>query len=89
MLRASFPEDGLLLVQPRQSRLDAAIHMLFMRMDIAVIWLDERLQVTDVRLARRWVPLYVPKRPAQYVLEVAPDWLEYFVVGDQIVLEEV
>lgn len=57
------PHWGLLLVQPRQSRLEAAIHMMFMWIDLAVIWLNSEGEVVDTRLARRWRLAYVPRRP--------------------------
>jgi len=87
--RRSLAEDeGLLLVQARESRMDAAIHMLFMWLDIAVVWLDASKQVVDVKIARRWRPYYVPQAPAQYVLEIATSWYDCFEVGDQIEFEE-
>ncbi|MBL7164263.1 MAG: DUF192 domain-containing protein [Anaerolineales bacterium] len=87
--RRSLPDDeGLLLVQGRESRLDAAIHMLFMWMDIAVVWLNDQKRVVDICLARRWRPIYVPQAPASYVLELSPAWQGNFAVGDQIDFEE-
>jgi len=80
--------EGLLLVQSRESRLDASIHMFFMWMDIAVVWLNAQKRVVDVRLARRWRPLYMPQAPASYVLELSPAWMGRFAVGDQIEFHE-
>ncbi|MGD9092001.1 MAG: DUF192 domain-containing protein [Anaerolineales bacterium] len=77
-------DDGLLLVQSRDSRLDAAIHMLGVWMDLAVIWIDSSKVVVDLRLARRWHPIYIPERPARYILEVAATRLSDFHVGDQL-----
>jgi uncharacterized membrane protein (UPF0127 family) len=79
--------QGLLMVQPRPDRLDAAIHMFFMNFDIAVIWADEHLRVVDVRYARRWRPAYAPARAAKYVLETHPDRLKDFEIGDQLVID--
>ncbi len=81
------PYEGLLMVQPRSDRLDAAIHMFFMNFDIAVIWADEQLRVVDAQLARRWRPAYAPARAAKYVLETHPERLSDFEVGDQLVIE--
>ena len=83
------PDEGLLLVQGRESRLDAAIHMLFVWIDLAIIWLDGQNQVVDVQLARAWRPFYLPDKPARYILEVDPAWLPHFEVGDQIEFEEI
>ena len=76
--------SGLLLVEPRESIINAAIHMLFMRFDIAVIWIDLNLRVVDVRLARRWHLSYSPARPARYTLETRPEYLSFFQPDDQL-----
>ena len=80
-------QGGILLVGKRDSRSDSAIHMFFMRMDLAVIWIDSEYRVVDVQLARRWRPVYTPAAPARYILEVAPTWLDGFQVGDQLRFE--
>lgn len=86
--RRSLPlDEGLLLVQTRESRMDSAIHMLGVWMDLGVIWLDAGFEVVDRRLARRWRPIYLPRRPAQYVLEVAASRLLEFEIGDSLELE--
>jgi hypothetical protein len=79
--------EGLLLVQSRDSRMDASIHMLFVWIDLAVVWINSAQQVVDVRLARRWRPAYVPARPARYVLEISPERLEDYCIGDQLHFE--
>lgn len=81
------PNEGLLLVQGKDSRLDASIHMLFMWIDLAVIWIDSSLHVVDVKLARRWRLAYFPARPAQYVLELPVENLNCFDIGDSVVFE--
>jgi len=78
------PFEGCLLVQSRESRIDAGIHMLFMRFDIAVIWLNSHFQVVDVQQAKRWQPMLLPKSPAMYVLEAHVDRLNDFQIGDQL-----
>ena len=82
--RGLAPNDGLLFRWPREGRLDTAIHMLFMRFPIAVIWLNSQQQVVDTRLARPWVDFLVPRAPARYVLELHPDRLAEFFPGDRI-----
>jgi uncharacterized membrane protein (UPF0127 family) len=81
------PGQGLLLVQHHDSRMAASIHMLFMRIDLAVVWINSANQVVDVRLARRWRPAYLPVNPARYVLEVSVEHLRDFNVGDQVSIE--
>lgn len=77
-------EEGLLLVWRRESRVDTAIHMFFVFFPIAAIWLGKDTRVVDARLARPFRPLYVPRAPAQYVLEGPPALLERVCVGDQL-----
>ncbi len=85
MFRSRLARDrGLLLIQPRDSRLDSAIHMLFVFMDLAVIWINSEMSVVDTTLARAWRPVYVPKGAARYILEIHPDRLTEFHCGDKI-----
>lgn len=72
------------MVQDTQSRVNASIHMFFMNFDIAVIWLDNHLQVVDVKIARKWQPMVAPISPARYILETHPDRISDFNIGDQI-----
>ena len=81
------PGHGLLLVQSRDSRIDSAIHMLGVWIDLAVIWINSSEEVVDIKLARRWRPLYVPKKSAQYVLEMAVEHLPDFEIGDRVKIE--
>ncbi len=76
--------QGLLLVQKRQNKSDAAIHMLFVGFDLAVVWIDAHRQVVDVKLARRWRLLYAPRAAAQYVLEMPASRLTDFQIGDRL-----
>ena len=58
--------------------------MLFMRFDIAVIWLSPELKVVDKALAKKWHLSYMPEKPAKYYLETHQDQLENFAIDDQI-----
>lgn len=85
MFRSSLaPGQGLLLVEGRDNRLDTAIHMLFVFMDLAVIWINSEKVVVDTVLARAWRPAYAPRQPARYILEIHPDRLNEFKIGDKI-----
>lgn len=87
--RQMAPHEGLLLVGGSESRWEAAIHMLGVCHDLGVLWFDRRLKVVDRCLARAWHPMYIPRYPAKYVLEVAPERLEEFEIGDEIQLDTV
>jgi uncharacterized protein len=85
MFRSSLaPDKGLLLVESRESRLETAIHMLFVFMDLAVIWINSEKVVVDTVLARAWRPAYAPHLPARYILEIHPARLNEFKIGDQV-----
>jgi uncharacterized membrane protein (UPF0127 family) len=77
-------DEGLLLVGRGESRADATIHMFCVFFPIAVVWLRGDGQVVDVRLARPFRPLYVPRAPARDVLEGPPTLLERVGIGDQL-----
>lgn len=78
-----------MLVQKKDSRVDSSIHMLAVLINLAIVWINTDKDVVDSRLARRWRPIYVPQKPARYVLEMAPDRLEDFQVGDKVEFEEI
>jgi uncharacterized membrane protein (UPF0127 family) len=77
-------EEGLLLVEARDSRLDTSIHMFFVFMNLAVIWINSEGKVVDKVLARAWRPFYAPRQPAKFILEIHPDRLSEFTIGDQV-----
>jgi uncharacterized membrane protein (UPF0127 family) len=83
------PDEALLLVQARDNRLDASIHMLGVWTDLAVVWINSPGDVVDLCLARRWRPAYLPRQAARYILEMAPARLGEFHIGDKVTFEEV
>jgi uncharacterized membrane protein (UPF0127 family) len=89
MLRRSLAlDEGLLLVQKRENRTESAIHMLFMFIDLTVVWINAAYQVVDVKLARRWRLVYAPQAPAKYVLELPAHRFDEFQIGDQLQFDE-
>jgi len=82
------PDRGLLLAQGRMSRTDAAVHMFWMRFDLAIVWLDDDWTVVDARHARRWQPFLMPAKPARYILETHVENLGRFAIGDELRFEE-
>jgi uncharacterized protein len=78
------PDEGLILVGRRDSRLESSIHMFFVSFDLAVIWINSQLQVVDKVVAKPWRPAYFSKEPAQYVLEVHPERWQEFQIGDSL-----
>jgi uncharacterized membrane protein (UPF0127 family) len=86
--RRSLPPDwGLLLIQAQENRLDAAIHMLGMLVDLGIIWIDAGMNVVDVRHARRWLSFIIPRQPAKFVLETHVEQIAHYHIGDCLTLE--
>lgn len=78
------PDEGLLLVEKRNSRLETSIHMLFVPFDLAVFWINSDMTVVDKVIAKSWKPAYFPKADAKYTLEIHPDrWADY-EIGDKV-----
>jgi uncharacterized membrane protein (UPF0127 family) len=67
------PDEGLLLVEKRDSRLDTSIHMLFVPFDLAVFWINSDMIVVDKVIAKSWKPAYFPKADAKFTLEIHPE----------------
>jgi len=78
------PDKGLLLVKARDNRFEPSIHMLFVFMDLAVIWMNSEKIVVDSILAHTWRPVYSPLRPARYILEIHPNRQNEFKIGDHV-----
>ncbi len=88
--RANLPEgEGLLFVGDDESRINTAIHMFFVFMEIAVVWVDSSGTVVDKKLAKPWRPLYIPGAAAQYFIEAHPSLLQKVEVGDVLEFHEV
>ena len=81
--------EGLLLVEDSESRANSAIHMFFMRFDIAVVWINSQFQVVDVQVARKWHPFYVPAVKSRFTLETHPDRALDFRIGDILSFNDV
>jgi uncharacterized protein len=79
--------EGLLMVEPRASKVNTSIHMLFMNFAIATVWLDNDFRVVDKVLAKPWRLAYVPAKPAKYTLEARPEILDKIEIGDQLAFE--
>ncbi len=81
--------EGRLFIEKEESKINSSIHMLFMRFDITVVWIDRNFEVIDVILARQWRPYYFPAQPAQYTLELHASRLTDFHVGDKLLIKNV
>jgi hypothetical protein len=80
------PDEGIIMVEDAENKLNTTIHMFFMFFDITVLWLDQDLVIVDKVLAKKWRPYYAPKAPAQYVVELHASRFEDFAVGEKLAL---
>jgi uncharacterized membrane protein (UPF0127 family) len=78
------PDEGLVLVGTRDSRLDSSIHMFFVSFDLTVLWVNSDMKVVDKVLAKSWKPMYFSKQPAKYVVEIHPERWGDFEIGDEV-----
>lgn len=89
MFRARLsPDEGLLLVQKRDARLDSSIHMFFVPFDLNVVWINSAMRVVSKVLARAWRPAYLPEQPACYILEIHPERWDEYQVGERVEFED-
>jgi len=80
------PDHGIVLVENNETRMNTSIHMMFMNYDITVLWLDKQKVIIDKVLARKWVPIYIPKKPAQYVIELHHSKFSEYSIGDKLIM---
>jgi uncharacterized membrane protein (UPF0127 family) len=83
------PDEGVLLVERRDSRLDTSIHMFFVSFDLAVFWINSDMRVVDKVIAKSWKPAYAPKENARYTLEIHPDRWGDYEIGDKVEFKNV
>jgi uncharacterized membrane protein (UPF0127 family) len=82
-------DEGRLLVEHRDSRVDTSIHMMFVWTDLAVVWIDSTNKVVDTVLAKSWRPFYASAEPARYILEIHPARFGEFKAGDIVEFDHV
>lgn len=78
------PQEGLVLVERTDSRLNSSIHMLFVPFALGVIWVNQAGRVVDKVVAQPWRLSYLPQVPACYVIELHPDRLSQVEIGNEI-----
>ncbi len=82
-------EDGLVLVEKADNRVNASITMLFVFFDLGIIWVNSGCEIVDIIVAKSWRPSYAPQHPARYVIELHPDHLNRVKVGDHVQFLEI
>jgi len=88
LMLADRKKSNFALVFPleSESRMNASIHMMFMRFPIDVLWLDAHRKVVDKREALKpWALNASPKKPAKFIVELPEGKAEGTNVGDSLV----
>lgn len=68
---------ALVFVLEKESRIEASIHMLFMRTAIDVAFLDKKKRVVDLKKGLKpWALNYTPKRKAAFIVEMPEGTIE-------------
>lgn len=80
------PDYGLIIVENNESRINTAIHMMFMNYDITVLWLDKNMVIVDKVLAKKWIPFYSSKIPAQYIVELHQSKFSEYSIGEPLIM---
>jgi uncharacterized membrane protein (UPF0127 family) len=87
MFSRMIPSDGgLFFVNPSEDRLNSAIHMFFMNIDLLIIWADSNGRIVDKIYAYRWKTIAAPGKNAKYILEAHIDRFEDYNCGDLLEL---
>ncbi|MEN6436694.1 MAG: DUF192 domain-containing protein [Anaerolineaceae bacterium] len=82
------PLEGLVFDEFKDTKVNTAIHMLFMRFPIGVLWVNSEKIIVSKTYAKPWKLMYTPEKPARFVIEVHPEVLNYYQVGDKIIFDE-
>lgn len=78
-------DQGIIIVEQNESRINTSIHMMFMNFDLTILWLDKNKVIVDKVLAKKWAPFHFPKQPAQYVIEMHQSKFSEYSIGDRLV----
>ena len=76
-----------LFINKNENIIDSTIHMLFMKFDIAVFWIDQLDTIVDKRIAKKWGLIYYPEVKSQKILETHTDIYDKLQIGDKIIIE--
>ena len=82
--KALAPGEGLVLVEESDGRVSSGITMLFVFMNLGIVWVNGSGLVVDTVVARPWRPSYLPQHPARYVIEATPEILQEVQPGDSV-----
>jgi uncharacterized membrane protein (UPF0127 family) len=83
------PQEGIILVDSSESKINSSIHMFFMNFNITVLWLTKDLTICDKALAKKWRPAYFPAQAAKFVVEISENEYSNYAIGDILDIKNV
>lgn len=75
-------DEAVILTLPRESRINSAIHMIFVFYSIYAIWLDKEKVIVDIKKAHPFQPFLMPKKKSMYILECG--YNPGLIIGDKL-----
>ena len=81
------PKKDIILEARHQGIAETTIHMAFMLYPIDVIWVNEDMEVVDIKKDVKpsmW-KMHKPKKPARYIIELGMGNTQDTTVGDSII----
>jgi len=63
------------------------MHTLFMLKTIDMVFLNEQQRVVDIKTAKPFRPLFKPKKPARYCIEVPEGMGKLFTEGELLIFK--
>lgn len=82
-------DEGALFINKTENKIDSAIHMLFMRYNIAVFWINNSNIIVDKSIAKKWNLIYCPKVKASKILETHVENYDNLQIGEKIIIESI
>ncbi len=69
---------------PRETRIGASIHMMFVFFPIAAVYLDSKMIVVDIAFLNPFALNYTPKKPSTFLIEMPVSAGKKISVGDKL-----
>ena len=69
---------ALIFYLQKESRINAAIHTMFMFMQIDVLFLNDKKRIVDIKQKMKPWSFYIPKRKAKYIVEIPSGIIKNF-----------
>ena len=76
-----FNHQAGLFINKNENKMDSAIHMLFMKFDIAVFWINQLNVIVDKKIAKKWRLVYYPQEKSHKILETHTDIYDKLQIG--------